>query len=541
MRKLLGRLSLRLKIGIVLLMLLLGWLLWPLSSAEFEIRFDEARMAFNRDFLAQTPEKPATRLPNIVLIMADDLGKTDISLYGSPFLQTPHLDSIGLQGVTFGDGYVSSPVCSPSRAGLLTGRYQQRYGYDYQYHLRYPKNRLEYFVFDWFIDTDQWDVATQSAFPRQVDMDRQGLPPSEITLAELLKKQGYATGIIGKWHLGNQEAFWPTNRGFDYHYGFLEAHSMYYPDTSDPFIVNQRHKDFSDPFIWGRGREESCAIRRNNELVLDSMYLTDRIREEAVNFIQSHKENPFFLYLPFSAPHTPFQATRAYYDQFAHIKDRNKRVYLAMIKSLDDAVGEIMHSLRENGLDENTLVVFLSDNGGATYTGATDNAPLKGGKFTHFEGGLNVPLMMRWPGVLPSGKKYDSPVIAMDIFATIASLAQVALPTDRPYDGQDLLPYLQDSVAGAPHEVLCWRSGYSKAVHKGDWKLVWDDLGGNEALYNILEDKTESQEQVSAHPELVKELKAEFDAWNAQMAPPRWPRVMDYKFMDGERPFYFPL
>jgi arylsulfatase A-like enzyme len=224
-------------------------------------------------------------------------------------------------------------------------------------------------------------------------MVKMGMPPSEILLSEILQARGYATGIMGKWHLGAGDHAIPSNRGFDTQYGFYEAYSLYMADTSDPTIVNQRHSDFSDPFIWGKGRTGTCAIRWNNEVIEEKYYLTDRIAEEANTFITAHAKEPFFLYVPFLAPHTPFQATKAYYDKLGHIKDRNQRVYNAMILQLDDAVGSIIRHLEQQGLAQNTLIFFMSDNGGAHYTHATDNAPHKGGKFTNFEGGLNVPFM----------------------------------------------------------------------------------------------------------------------------------------------------
>ena len=202
-------------------------------------------------------------------------------------------------------------------------------------------------------------------------------------------------------------------------------------DTSHKDVVNQRHKDFSDPFIWGKGRSGNCAIRRNDAVIDEKFYLTDRIAEEANQFITKHKEEPFFLYVPFLAPHTPFQATKAYFDKLDHIKDRNKRVYNAMIWQLDDAVGSIISHLEESDLMDNTIIFFLSDNGGATYTEATDNAPLKGGKFTNFEGGLNIPFMVRWDGNIKQGREFSNPVISMDIFSTALELAGLEAPQDR--------------------------------------------------------------------------------------------------------------
>ena len=546
----------------------LAWLFWPLSGEQATIQFDEEKVAFRTTFLAERPAqankthqlsndstKPTLNRPNIIILLADDLGKTDISLYGSPFVKTPNIDAIGHEGIIFNEGYITSPICSPSRAGLMTGRYQQRFGFELIVHDRYPKNRLEYYGFKYLMPTGEWRVADLVQYPDFDQMLKQGLPPSEIILSELLKKHGYATGITGKWHLGYNETAIPSNRGFDYQYGFYDAHTLFMADTSAPGIVNQRHPfNFSDKYIWEKGRTGNCAIRRNNLEIDDDQFLTDRIVEEAGQFITTHKDEPFFLYVPFLMPHSPFQVQQSYYDQFSHVKDRNKRVYYAMIATLDHAVGQIMARLKAEGLDDNTLVFFLSDNGGATYTHATDNAPLKGGKFTNFEGGLNVPFMMRWPGVIPAGQKSDWPVISMDIFATVCELCSLQLPQDRVYDGVDIFPYClggRDSaeskalkspeINNPPHEQLCWRSGYNKAIRKGDWKLIRNEKSDLTVLYNLSVDKNETQNIAVQNPAIVKALSEDLDRWEDQMLDPAWPQVMDFRFLDGEVIHWFPL
>lgn len=527
-----------LPIGLIVIAAVYGF--YPLSSKHFEITFDKDKIAEKQSYLNRIQPDTAAR-PNIVIIIADDLGKTDISLYGNPPIQTPNIDSIGLKGMTFTEGYITSPICAPSRAGMLTGRYQQRFGFEYQPHDRYPKNRLEMFVYKNFIATGDWLVAEQIEFPRFQDIMKNGMPPSEIMLSEILQKAGYRTGIAGKWHLGGGDHAIPINRGFDYQYGFYEAYSLYMADTSHKDVINQRHKDFSDPFIWGKGRSGNCAIRRNHDIIEEEYYLTDRIAEEANAFIDRNKNNPFFLYVPFLAPHTPFQATKAYYDKLEHIEDRNKRVYNAMIWQLDDAVGSIINHLEENDLMENTIVFFLSDNGGATYTEATNNAPLKGGKFTNFEGGLNVPFMIRWDGHVSEGSKYAQPVISMDIFATALEIASVDYDTERKLDGISLLPVLKDSVRTPIHEKLCWRSGYNRAIRFGDWKLITDGLSGNHALYNVRTDKEEQRNLYDDNPEMVRLLEQSHAEWESEMMDPQWPRVMDYRWWDGDEPYYFPL
>lgn len=527
-------------VTLIFLFILLAYGFWPLTSKKFEIAFDEQKIDAKKEYLNNIVPDSITR-PNIIIIMADDLGKTDISIYGSPPIRTPHIDSIGLKGITFSEGYITSPICAPSRAALLTGRYQQRFGFEYQPHDRYPKNRIEMFVYKNFIAKGDWLVADQVDFPAFDDMLKIGMPPSEVLLSEILQKKGYHTAIVGKWHLGAGEHAIPINRGFDQQYGFYEAYSLYMADTVDANIINQRHTDFSDPFIWAKARTGNCAIRKNDVVIDEKYYLTDRIAEEANKFIDQNKDAPFFLYVPFLAPHTPFQATKAYYDKLAHIEDRNKRVYNAMIWQLDDAIGSIIGHLEKAGLMQNTIVFFLSDNGGATYTGATDNAPLKGGKFTNFEGGLNVPFMVRWDGKIEQGSKYGHPVVSMDVFSTALQLAGIAAMKDRPIDGVSLLPVMVDGSTEAIHDKLCWRSGYNKAIRWGDWKLITDRMSGNHALYNLKDDKEERHNLYDKQPEVVKQMLSLHAEWESGMMDPKWPNVMDYRWWDGDKPYYFPL
>ena len=535
----------RLIISLAILAPLLLFGFWPLDNPRYEIVFDQEKIDYRKAFLASPqPHSDSTPLPNIIVILADDLGLMDVSLYGGKNVSTKNIDAIGSNGVTFQEGYISSPICSPSRAGLITGRYQQRFGFEINIHERYPKNRIEYFVYANLMNTGDWKVAQHEdwAVPSFEDMHKQGLPPTEFTLPEMLKTKGYSTAAIGKWHIGYNETAIPINRGFDYHYGFYEAFSLYAPiDKED--IINQKLSDFSDPHLWGKGRTGNCAIRKNDKEIQEDVYLTTKIAQETNAWMEAHRAEPFFIYVPFSAPHTPFQATKAYYDQYAHIKSPEKRIYYAMIHALDDAVGAITDKVKDLGLEENTLIIFLSDNGGAEYTGAADNSPLKGGKFTNFEGGINIPFMMQWKGKIPMGMTYDKPVSALDIFATTTALAQVKLPEDRDFDGVNLMPYLLDSnyIHQTPHDALFWRSEYHKAVRKGDWKLIQDDLSKRTILYHIKTDKNEQHNVASDNPEIVKGLQADFQKWEEKLINPKWPRVMDYEIHEGEAVYYFPL
>jgi len=515
-----------------------SYFFWPLEdAAKYEINWDENKIAFKKQFLDRLEPDDSMARPNIIIMMADDLGKSEVSIYGHSKVSTPNIDSIGIEGVTFTDGYVTSPICSPSRAGMLTGRYQQRFGYEVQPHDRYPHNMLEFLGFKYFVDTDGWNLPDidEISYPTQEEIDKQGLPPSEITLGELLQPVGYQTAMIGKWHLGYGDHAVPHNRGFDYAYGFYEAFSWYVDDVKNPDVVGHHHDLFIDPYIWGKERSGTAAITRNGEVVIEEEYLTDKIGSEAVQFIEENKNQPFLLYIPFNAPHTPFQVTRKYYDRFPHIDDENKRVYYAMISAMDDAIGSIMDKVKKERLEENTIVFFLSDNGGATYTNATTNHPLKGGKMSDFEGGLNVPFLMKWKGQIPEGITYSKPVSSLDVFVTAAEIAGIPLPNDRKYDGVNLVPFLTGENIGKPHEAIYWRAEYNKIIRKGDWKLIMNELNGYELLYDLKSDKEEKQNVIAEYPEVVADLKAGFKSWNRTLSKPLWPRIMDYEYtIDGE-------
>ncbi len=516
--------------------------LMPLSSSQHAIEFDEKRIARKETYLsdARQRDQPAESRPNIIILLADDLGKTDISHYGGETVQTPNIDAIGARGVTFTDAYCTSPICSPSRASMLTGRYQQRFGFETQPLNRYPRNRLEYNVYRHLMDMGDWRPRNLTSVPRREDMLRQGLPPSEITLSELVKSNGYHTGLIGKWHLGYTEPFLPTTRGFDYSYGFYEAFTLY-DDIDDPDIVNHRHDYFASKHIWAQERNGTCAIRRNEDVIDEDEYLTFAIAREAVHYLEENKSDPFFIFVSFSAPHTPFQAPKEYYEKFAHVEDTNKRIYYAMIAALDDAVGQVMKSVEDLGLAENTMVWFASDNGGATYTGATANAPLKGGKFNHFEGGINIPCMVQWPGRIPDGQEIDTPISLMDIFNTSVAAADIALPPDIEYDGIDLMPYLRGETDQPPHETLFWRSHHMKAARWGDWKLVVDDRDGREWLYNLATDKEEQDNCAEKNPGVVEQISERLAVWESELAPARWPYLVEYRFEIGGETYDYPL
>jgi arylsulfatase A-like enzyme len=512
------------------------YFLSPLGSNIFVVDLEQEKLQEEQRFLSEKISDGEVQRPNIILLVADDLGKTDIPLYGNKWVTTPHLDSLAMEGTTFTDAYVTAPICSPSRAGLLTGRYQQRFGYEVQPANRYARSHFEKWIVDHFADTAPLEFEVPQRVPDAAAIAQQGLPVGEITLADVLKKNGYETAIIGKWHLGHDKVRQPLSRGFDYHYGFYEAYS-WYADTTNPEIMNVRHKGIMDSFIWKNGNTGLAAKRRNDQEIQVKEYYTNALAKEAVGFIEKNKDKPFFLYVPFSAPHSPFQALKkevAGYQEMG-VKDLNKAVYYALISNLDEAIGQIHQKVKELGLEENTLIIFLSDNGGATYTQATDNAPLKGGKMSLYEGGVNVPFVIKWKGHVPAKTVYSKPVSALDIFATAAAVSSSPLPNDRGYDGVNLLPYMAGMDTTHPHKILYWRSGYNKAIRKGDWKLVMNQKDHMTLLYNLRLDKSESANLAEKQPSIVLELQMDLARWEKTLVTPLWPSVGFFKnIFDGQ-------
>ncbi len=520
--------------------------LWKnFESDKFKIYFDEKLIQGKQQYLSQNVSDISKyNRPNIILILADDLGQTDISLYGNTNISTPNIDRLGSEGVTFTEGYISSPVCSPSRAGLLTGRYQQRYGHEFQPNHRYLKNMAEYYGFKLLPRFKPLSPIKTKEVPEVEERLRQGLPPSEITLAELLKKYDYTTGIVGKWHLGAADFAKPCARGFDYQYGFYEAFTMY-AERKDTAVVSRPVKsDYMDLHQWktAEGRQGNCAILRNCcERMEEDKYLTDVLTDEAISFIDRSKDHPFFLYLPYNAPHAPLQAQKKYYEQFAHITDPVKRTYAAMIKNLDDEIGRLMGFVESKGMMENTIIIFLSDNGGAVYNGTTDNTPYRGGKLTNFEGGIRVPFMIKWKNHIPANSVVHHPVMSLDVFATVASIIGIELPQDRTFDGVNLLPFAKGESKEAPHEKLFWRSEFNKAIRKGPWKMMLNEFDGQNFLYRITADSTEQNNLYATEPKVVEELTNEINNWENDLVAPLWPRVVNYVYKDekGKTTFAF--
>lgn len=464
--------------------------------------------------------------PNVVLIVADDLGYNDITLNGSGVaegsLPTPNIDSIAANGVNFLRSYAGNATCSPSRAALLTGRYPTRFGFEFTSVPLTFSRVIAQFKSSSPLPTI-YHAEQAAAMP---PYESQGVPPSEVSLARLLKSQGYRTLHLGKWHLGEQPQFQPQAQGFDESLGFMAGGSMFLP-SDDPGVVNaQQAFDPIDRFLWAVA---PFHVQHNGgALFKPATYLTDYLTDEAIRAIDANRQHPFFLYLAYNAPHTPLQATRADYDALPQIKDHTRRVYAGMIRSLDRNIGRLLEHLRQQGQLNNTLVIFTSDNGGANYVGLEGlNSPFRGWKATFFEGGIRVPLLMQWPAQLKPGTTFAESVSHFDIFATVAAATGAPLPQDRRLDGVNLLPFAQGSRQGPVHEQLVWRSGGYQAIQRGDWKLQVNHTLNRQWLFNLREDAAERVNLIDRHPELAQALRLQLKAFNRQQAAPLWPAVLE--------------
>jgi len=461
--------------------------------------------------------------PNVVLIVTDDLGWNDLSLnggVGNSTVPTPNIDSIAREGVNLVQGYAGSATCAPSRAALITGRYGTRFGFEFA--PVFPAMMPIIAMIRNATRTDGPPTILDAGDDTDDEVAARGLPPSEITLAELLKAQGYYTAHIGKWHLGRGDGMMPLEQGFD---DSLLMLSGMYGREDDPNIVDSR-QDFDpiDRFLW---HVTQFASSFNGGAAFElPTYMTDAYSSEAAKVIERNRDRPFFLYLAYFAPHNPLQARREDYDALDHIDLHRERVYAAMMRSLDRGVGAVLGALRSNGLEDNTLVVFTSDNGGAGYIGLPAvNRPYRGWKGTYFEGGIHVPFFARWPGAIPPGTTYSEPVHHFDIFATVAAAAGAELPSDRTIDGVDLLPYLRGETSDPPHRALFWRNGAARSVRRGSHKLILSEPPGGTSqqwLFDLAVDPYERSNIATANPRLVADLRAELEAHYASQPGSAW-------------------
>jgi arylsulfatase A-like enzyme len=410
--------------------------------------------------------------PNILVIVSDDQGYADAGFQGSKQAVTPHLDALAKSGVRCTSGYVTFPVCSPSRAGLLTGRYQARFGHE---------NNPVYDPLD----------------------EKEGLPLTEKLLPQYFQETGYRTGWIGKWHLGAAPAFAPWKRGFDESFGFIGG--------------GHRFIDWKP-----NERQYTLPLIRDGKNINDvPPHLTAALGEEAAGFIRRNKEKPWLLYLPFNAPHTPHEPTAERMAKFAHIENPQRRKYLAQLSLLDDAIGAVTVALTETSQRARTLIFFFSDNGGPA--GGPDNTPLHGTKGTLYEGGVRVPFLISWPAKLPAGVEFKHPISSLDVLATSLAAAGIPMPSDKKYDSVDLIPHLTGEVKTPPHERLLWHTNKpALAIREGKWKLIRIGQAAAE-LYDLDADISESKNLASENPEITTGLTATLEAWNKELIAPLFP------------------
>lgn len=402
--------------------------------------------------------------PNLIIFYADDFGWGETGAQGNKEIPTPHIDSIAKNGVRFTQGYVAATYCSPSRAGLMTGRYPTRFGHEFN------------------------SVANVV-----------GLAAKEVTIAERLKKLGYATAIVGKWHLGHQPESRPTKRGFDEFYGTLQNTPFFHPTN----------------FVDSRISDEVRKIEDKD------FYTTDEYAKRSVDWLERNKGKPWFLYLPFNAQHAPLEATPKYMDRVPRsITDEKRKLFAAMLIAMDDAVGRVLEKVRALKQEENTLIYFIGDNGGPTQGTTSQNGPLRGFKMTTFEGGPRVPYFAQWKGTFPAGVTYDHPVLNLDVLPTIVAAAGGKIEATMKIDGVDITPYVLGQKKERPHATLYWRYGPQWAVRHGDYKLVVSKGGsGQPELYDLAKDIGEAKDLAAQQPAKVKELRKLYDAWSAEQAP----------------------
>ncbi len=440
----------------------------------------------------------ATAKPNLIVIMTDDMGYADVGFNGCKDIPTPNIDRIANDGVKFTNGYTSYAVCGPSRAGFITGRYGQRFGFE-----RNPQYRTE--------DPNM------------------GLPKTEKTIAEHLQTVGYTSGIIGKWHLGAHESNHPLNRGFDEFFGHLGGGHSYFPEnlviqdsyfTGDEVVIENPN---------GNGKLKLAAeqasyktwIMRNHTPVKTENYLTDEFSDEAVKFIKRNQDEPFFLYIAYNAPHSPLEASEKYLKRFHKMEKSKRKTYAAMVSAVDDGVGKVLNTLETLDLDKNTIVVFLSDNGGPETKNGSNNGVLREGKGSLYEGGYRVPFAMQWKGVIKKDV-YDFPVSSLDILGTISALAEVDIDDKYPLDGVNLLPYLNKQKQGTPHQNIFIRKFDAKSytVRDGDFKLVVKNDGKVKELYNLKSDISEKRNIALNNQKKVRQLYEILIEWDAELMDP---------------------
>ncbi|MEM9570633.1 MAG: sulfatase [Pseudomonadota bacterium] len=469
------------------------------------------------------------RPPNIVFILLDDFGFNDLSTFGGGVadgrVPTPNIDRLASEGAIYTQSYSGTGTCAPSRAMLMTGRYPTRTGFEFT-----PTPNGMARVITTIGNAMDGRVMPEIQFNQQTEAanpayEEQGLPGSEITIAELLQDKGYHTVHIGKWHLGRRDDFLPQAQGFD---ESLLMQSGLFLAEDDPNSVNAK-LDFDpiDQFLWAA--MQYAASFNGGEPFEPGGYLTDWWTDESLKVIEANKNRPFFLYLAHWAPHTPLQATKADYDAVGDIQPHRLRVYAAMIHALDRSVGRVMQKLEDEGLADNTIIVLSSDNGGAGYVGLPDvNSPYRGWKITLFEGGIRVPMFVKWPARVTPGTVIDTPVAHIDLLPTLAAAAGADLPTDRVIDGRNILVEATgEGFIQRPDDAIFWQSGFYKVVRAGDWKLQVNERQNQSWLFDLTTDPTEQNNLAETRPDKMAELQALLAAHHADAVPPLYRHTIE--------------
>jgi len=427
--------------------------------------------------LSSLTAQQTTDRPNVIVIVSDDAGYADFGCYGGTEIPTPNIDALARNGTLFTDAYVSASVCAPSRAGILTGMYQQRFGFEH--------------------NISELPVAPYT----QEDV---GMDTDIKTIGDQMQHNGYRTIALGKWHMGDDARYFPLKRGFDEFYGFVGG-----------------HRDFFG--YEGQAPSPELALYDNDKIVPESevTYLTDMLTDRAISFVEANTQQPFFMYLAYNAVHTPMNAKRELLDRFSHIADTGRRSYAAMMTSLDDGVGALVDALKEQNIYDNTLIIFINDNGAATNNSA-NNGNLRGLKGSKWEGGTRVAYIMQYPNGVPAGKKYHKMVSGLDIMPTAVGAANGQRIAGQVTDGENLLRYINGKTKKTPHTELFWRRGIAAAVRSGKWKLIRSGDTNPVLLFNLEKDTSETKNLAHSHQARVKKLLRKLEVWEKTIEQPRW-------------------
>ena len=477
------------------------------------------------------PKTRTSSKPNIIIILVDDLGFNQISSYGGGMangqFKTPNIDKLANDGVLCTNGYSSSPVCSPSRASLLTGRFATRFGYEFTPTTSSMMKAISVFSKkNGIADGIYYDNREENI----IAIDQMGIPQSEKTIPEMLKPEGYHNIHIGKWHLGHGKDFLPRKHGFDESLR-MDQGSLFLPENDKNVINAKLDFDPIDKVLWGN---LPYAVNFNEGPRMNpDGHLTDYLTDEAVKVIEKNKNRPFFLYLAYWAVHSPLQAKKEDYEKLSFIKNHEERVLASMVMTVDRGVGKIRDVLKENNMDDNTIIIFTSDNGAPGYIGLPDlNKPYRGWKLTHFEGGVHVPFIVSYPNKIPKGSAYNGRVSNLDIFSTAASLAGIDINRNDlqqiQFDGVNILPYLSGEKEGEPDRVLFNKSGDYSFLIKDGWKLQVDLIQNKKWLYNLNEDPTEQINLIESYPEKLNEFEKILNEKLSEQVKPIWPSLLDW-------------